>query len=66
MGRLLFGGGFFLFESIASGYTYTTQGAAALPATVALTALGAAPLAWQLAQSIYPAEIDAQTESESV
>lgn len=65
MARLLFGGGFFLFESIASGYTLT-QGSAALPATMALTALGAAPLAWQLAQSIFPAEIEAPTESESV
>lgn len=66
MARLLFGGGFFLFESIVSGYTLTQRSADALPMILALTALGAAPLACQLARSICPGEIDSETESEPV
>lgn len=59
MARLLFGGSFFLFESIASGYTLLQGSAGGLAVSVA-TVLGTVPLACQLARSIFYGEIGAQ------
>lgn len=64
MAKLVLSGGFFLFESIISGCTLAQGSADSGAASLVLTALGAAPLACQLARSIFYGEIDAQTDAE--
>lgn len=65
MAKVFVGGGFFLLESAISGYALLGESTAAIPGALLMTFAGAAPLAYQMAKSVFDADADSGLEGEA-
>lgn len=65
MAKVCLGGGFFLLESVVSGYTLLGESLDALPAAVLMTVLGAVPVACQIAKSAFNGEADLEADADA-